>query len=54
MKIVDANNALGVMHIGEFPNGIEFATFVLARHNYPFEAATEEDRALIAAGPAQK
>lgn len=51
MKAIDANNVIGVMHIGEFPKGTEFATFVLARHNYPFELATEDDRKLIAAGP---
>ena len=47
LKIIDHNNAIGVMHIGSFPNGLEFATFVLARHNYPFELATEEDQKLI-------
>lgn len=51
IKIIDRNNAIGVMHIGDFPGGKEFATFVMARHNYPFELATEEDRKLIAAGP---
>jgi hypothetical protein len=25
------------MHLGNFPNGFEFATFVMARNNYPFE-----------------
>jgi hypothetical protein len=50
IKIIDQNNAVGVMHIGDFPNGTEFATFVLARHNYPFELATDEDRKLIASG----
>ncbi len=53
IKIVDENNAVGVMHIGEFPDGKEFATFVMARHNYPFELATDEDRKLIAAGSPQ-
>jgi hypothetical protein len=48
IKIVDENNAVGVMHIGEFPKGTEFATFVMARHNYPFELATDEDRKLMA------
>jgi hypothetical protein len=48
IKIVDENNAIGVMHVGDFPNGMEVATFVLARHNYPFELATDEDRKLIA------
>jgi hypothetical protein len=51
IKIIDHNNAVGVMHIGDFPNGTEFATFVLARHNYPFELATNDDRKLIAASP---
>lgn len=50
IKIIDESNALGVMHIGDFPDGREFATFVLARHNYPFELATDEDRKLIVAG----
>ena len=49
IKIIDDNNAVGVMHIGEFPSGREFATFVLARHNYPFELANDEDQKLIAA-----
>lgn len=51
IKIIDPNKAIGVMHVGDFPNGVEFATFVLDRHNYPFELATDEDRKLIAAGP---
>ena len=50
IKIIDQNNAIGVMHIGDFPNGMEFATFVMARHNYPFELATGDDQKLIAAG----
>jgi hypothetical protein len=50
IKIIDQNNAVGVMHIGEFPNGKEFATFVLARYNYLFELATDEDRKLMPAG----
>lgn len=51
IKIIDDNNALGVMHIGDFPNGVEIFTFVLARHNYPFELADEDEKKLIAAGP---
>ncbi len=50
IKIIDENNAVGVMHIGDFPNGLEFATFVMARHNYPFELATADDQKRIAAG----
>jgi hypothetical protein len=53
-KIIDEENVIGVMHIGEFPNGVEFATFVMARHNYPFEMATDEDRKLIAAASKKK
>ena len=49
IKIIDQNNAVGVMHIGEFPNSLEFATFVMARHNYPFGLATTDDRKRIAA-----
>ena len=45
IKLIDENNAIGVMHIGTFPEGNEFATFVMARHNYPIELATDEDRA---------
>ena len=51
-QTADQNNAAGVMHIGAFPNGTEFATFVLARYNYPFELTTPDDQKLIAAGPA--
>ena len=51
IKNIDPNNAVGVMHIGDFPDGIEFATFIMARHNYPFELATDDDKKLIAAGP---
>lgn len=36
IKVIDAQNAIGVMHLGTFPTGVEVATFVLARHNYPF------------------
>ncbi len=43
IKIIDDQNAIGVMHLGEFPNGFEFAAFVMARHNYPFEFMSLED-----------
>jgi hypothetical protein len=36
IKVIDDQNAIGVMHVGTFPNGLEFATFVMARNNYPF------------------
>ena len=47
IKIIDENNAVGVMHLGSFPNGMEFATFVMAKHNYPFEKMSVEDHRLI-------
>ncbi len=37
IKVIDAQNAVGVMHLGTFPTGVEVATFVMARHNYPFK-----------------
>ncbi|MEO8596035.1 MAG: GMC family oxidoreductase [Candidatus Solibacter sp.] len=36
IKIIDEQSAIGVMHLGAFPNGIVFSTFVMARQNYPF------------------
>jgi hypothetical protein len=47
IKIVDANNCVGVMHLGTFPNGYEFATFVMARNNYPFEKMAVPDHDAI-------
>ena len=48
IKVIDGENAIGVMHLGDFPDGIEFATFVMARQNYPFEKmALEDHRALF-------
>lgn len=47
IKIIDSQNAIGVMHLGEFPNGLEFATFVMSRNNYPFENMTIEDHDAI-------
>ena len=43
IKVIDAQNAIGVMHLGTFPNGIVFATFVMARQNYPFENMSVPD-----------
>jgi hypothetical protein len=51
IKVIDESNAIGVMHLGDFPDGIEFATFVMARHNYPFEKMSVEDHQLIFADP---
>ena len=50
IKAIDENNCIGVMHLGEFPNGMEFATFVMARHNYPFEKMSAPDHDAIFAG----
>ena len=54
MKAIDENNVIGVMHLGQFPDGIEFATFTMARHNYPFEQMSVEDFHLLAADPAAR
>ena len=43
IKVIDPQNAIGVMHLGTFPDGIEFATFVMARQNYPFENMSVPD-----------
>jgi len=50
IKIVDANNCVGVMHLGTFPRGFEFATFVMARNNYPFEKMAVPDHDAIMNG----
>ena len=47
IKVIDKNNCIGVMHVGQFPNGLEFATFVMARHNYPFEKMSVPDHQAI-------
>ena len=46
-KAIDKNNCIGVMHLGEFPHGVEFATFVMARNNYPFEKMSVPDHQAI-------
>ena len=51
IKVIDENSAVGVMHLGQFPNGVEFATFVLERHNYPFEKMSVQDHQLIFSDP---
>lgn len=43
IKVIDDQNAIGVMHLGTFPNGIVFSTFVMARQNYPFEFMAAPD-----------
>ncbi|MBL8296205.1 MAG: hypothetical protein JNN08_30455, partial [Bryobacterales bacterium] len=47
IKVIDDENAIGVMHLGEFPNGIEFSTFVMARQNYPYEKMAIDDHRLL-------
>ncbi len=51
IKVIDAQSAIGVMHLGTFPDGLEFATFVMARNNYPFENMSIEDHWLIFSDP---
>lgn len=50
IKIVDANNCVGVMHLGRFPDGFVFATFVMTRNNYPFEKMAVPDHDAIMSG----
>jgi cholesterol oxidase len=51
IKVIDGDSAIGVMHLGEFPDGIEFATFVMERNNYPFEKMSVDDHRLIFGDP---
>ena len=51
IKVIDAQNAIGVMHLGTFPDGLEFATFVMSRNNYPFENMSVEDHRSMFADP---
>lgn len=52
IKTIDGDNAVGVMHLGTFPKGIEFAAFFMERHNYPFRKMTASDFRLLSADPA--
>jgi hypothetical protein len=51
IKIIDEQNAIGVMHLGTFPSGVEFSTFVMARHNYPFAHMSIPDHEMLFADP---
>ncbi len=51
IKVIDDQNAVGVMHVGPFPDGVEVASFVMARHNYPWEFISIADYRLLAAHP---
>jgi hypothetical protein len=51
IKVIDDDSAIGVMHLGAFPDGVEFATFVMERNNYPFEKMSVEDHRLIFGDP---
>lgn len=51
IKVIDDDSAIGVMHLGQFPNGLEFATFVMERHNYPFERMSIPDHHAIFSDP---
>ena len=47
IKVIDENNAIGVMHLGEYPNGFEFSTFVMSRYSYPLERMSVDDHRLL-------
>lgn len=49
IKVIDDQNAVGVMHVGPYPDGVEVATFSMARHNYPFEFMSVADYRLLEA-----
>ena len=51
IKIVDQNNAIGVMHMGEFPNGVAVATFVMERYSYSFDDMSIEDHQMVFSRP---
>jgi hypothetical protein len=51
IKVIDDENAIGVMHLGEFPMGFEFSSFVMARQNYPFEKMSVDDHRALMAHP---
>jgi hypothetical protein len=50
IKAVDDNHCVGVMHLGTFPRGMEFATFVMTRNNYPLEKMTVPDHEALFSG----
>jgi len=50
IKLLDRDNCIGVMHLGRFPTGIEFSTFVMTRNNYPFVKMAVPDHDRIFAG----
>ncbi len=51
IKVIDENNCIGVMHLGTFPDGVVFSSFVMTRNNYPFEKMSVEDHQAIFADP---
>lgn len=51
IKVIDDNSAIGVMHLGEFPNGLEFSTFVLERYSYGFRYMSMDDYQLLRSLP---
>ncbi|HWB83145.1 MAG TPA: GMC family oxidoreductase [Bryobacteraceae bacterium] len=51
IKVIDDQNAVGVMHLGTFPNGIDVAAFVMARQNYPFENMSIPDHEALFQDP---
>lgn len=51
IKVIGPDQAIGVMHLGTFPEGLEFATFFMERHNYPFLKMSAADFRMLAALP---
>lgn len=47
IKAVDPDNCIGVMHLGSYPRGRVFATFVMSRSNHPFEKMAIPDHDAI-------
>jgi hypothetical protein len=43
IKVVDEDNCIGVMHLGTYPRGRVFSTFVMSRSNHPFEKMAVPD-----------
>lgn len=52
IKVIAPDAAIGIMHIGAFPRGMKFATFVMARNNYPFEQMAVPDHDMLFANDA--
>lgn len=51
IKVISPDACIGVMHLGTFPRGVVFATFLMSRQNYPFEHMTVPDHDLLFDSP---